>query len=312
MGPQSTPYGPKQTLECQNGPRNSAARKKLEKKDFPRSPRYRGCQPQARIHVSPIDEWKAVRISDLELSTSSRDDWHSHLNDYAPSRNLTRTQQHYFLEHEYKTFLRFWRHCSPVFGFGGSMRFRTFVTVFLALFSSSFGAADDHRPMELWQTNAHGDDIHIVEIAHHSLRKRLIVGPNPHGIATDQKQTTVFVTLERNGEKNGELLWIDPDSFLPAHRWLERVSSSQCGRPGGHLDRQTFHSPRADPAWLPGLVRTVGTAALPWARHSSRSDGDLVCLRQRRHNPQPRQSCLSRSLSHCARGEGILDHVLTG
>jgi DNA-binding beta-propeller fold protein YncE len=98
------------------------------------------------------------------------------------------------------------------------MRFPQLVMAVLALLSPGIGAADDHRPTQLWQTNSRGDDIHIVDIATHSLLERLIVGPEPHGIATDRAQKTVYVTIERNGERTGELLWIDPISYAIKHR----------------------------------------------------------------------------------------------
>lgn len=94
---------------------------------------------------------------------------------------------------------------------------RLFIPFYLFL-SASVSAAGDDKAMQLWQTNAHGDDIHIVDIASHELIQRLVVGENPHGIATDRDQTTVYVTIERNGEESGELLWIDPISFAIEHR----------------------------------------------------------------------------------------------
>lgn len=52
----------------------------------------------------------------------------------------------------------------------------------------------------LWQTNAGGDDIHIYDIETGKLLRRLVVGANPHGIATTAESNTVFVSLERNGQ----------------------------------------------------------------------------------------------------------------
>ena len=88
--------------------------------------------------------------------------------------------------------------------------------VVLLIFRLSVASADES--LQLWQTNAYGDDIHVVDVASHALIQRLVVGPNPHGIATDRKQETVYVTIERNGEDQGELLWIDPTSFAIKHR----------------------------------------------------------------------------------------------
>ncbi|MEX1155148.1 cytochrome D1 domain-containing protein [Parvibaculum sp.] len=65
----------------------------------------------------------------------------------------------------------------------------------------------------LWQTNADGDDIHIYDIETGERLRRLAVGANPHGIATTPQSDIVFVSLERNGQSSGELLWIDKASF---------------------------------------------------------------------------------------------------
>jgi DNA-binding beta-propeller fold protein YncE len=48
--------------------------------------------------------------------------------------------------------------------------------------------------------------------------RRLVVGPNPHGIAAPNRFRTVFVALERNGHPRGEVLWIDPISLRIEHR----------------------------------------------------------------------------------------------
>jgi hypothetical protein len=61
----------------------------------------------------------------------------------------------------------------------------------------------------LWQTNAGGDDIHIYDFSTGVLVRRLIVGANPHGLATTPSLDTVFVSLERNGQDAGLLLWIN-------------------------------------------------------------------------------------------------------
>ena len=98
------------------------------------------------------------------------------------------------------------------------MRFPQLFVVLSMLVTAGVSVADDHGSMQLWQTNASGDDIHIVDIDTGSLIQRLVVGPEPHGIATDRGQETVYVTVERNGEKTGELLWIDPISFNIRHR----------------------------------------------------------------------------------------------
>ncbi|MEN8160042.1 MAG: cytochrome D1 domain-containing protein [Myxococcota bacterium] len=70
----------------------------------------------------------------------------------------------------------------------------------------------------LWQTNAWGDDIHLIDPNDLRVVERIVVGPHPHGIAVPRIADTVFVTLERNGEARGELLWIDAASLRVRHR----------------------------------------------------------------------------------------------
>jgi len=70
----------------------------------------------------------------------------------------------------------------------------------------------------LWQTNAEGDDIHIFDVESGTLIRRLTVGDNPHGIAWAPGSDTVFVSLEKNGEDAGELLWINKKSLVTEYR----------------------------------------------------------------------------------------------
>ena len=65
----------------------------------------------------------------------------------------------------------------------------------------------------LWQTNSAGDDIHVFGLESGTLVRRLVVGPEPHGIAAAADGRTVFVTLEANARPRGELLWIDAASY---------------------------------------------------------------------------------------------------
>lgn len=70
----------------------------------------------------------------------------------------------------------------------------------------------------LWQTNAEGDDIHIYDIETGNLVHKLVVGANPHGIAWAPGSGTVFVSLERNGDAAGSLLWINKTTYEIEHR----------------------------------------------------------------------------------------------
>ena len=95
------------------------------------------------------------------------------------------------------------------------MRSFGIVATFLAIVS--FAQTASAKDL-LWQTNAEGDDIHIIDIETARLIHHMRVGPNPHGIATTPTSDTVFVSIERDGEENGELIWIDKKSFKVKHR----------------------------------------------------------------------------------------------
>ncbi len=70
----------------------------------------------------------------------------------------------------------------------------------------------------LWQTNSEGDDIHVFDLESRKLAQRLVVGPQPHGIAAPADARVIYVTLEANGRAWGELLWIDPRRYRIEHR----------------------------------------------------------------------------------------------
>ena len=78
-------------------------------------------------------------------------------------------------------------------------------------------AANVHGDV-LWQTNSGGNDIHLLDARTLEPLDRIVVGPNPHGIATDHANRTVYVTLEHNSSASGELLWIDPKTRTIEHR----------------------------------------------------------------------------------------------
>jgi len=70
----------------------------------------------------------------------------------------------------------------------------------------------------LWQTNAGGDDIHVIDLASRTVVDRVEVGPEPHGIAAPEEEGTVLVSLEANDRERGELVWIDPERRRVTHR----------------------------------------------------------------------------------------------
>jgi hypothetical protein len=89
------------------------------------------------------------------------------------------------------------------------------------LLPASAGPAAEARPAakaQLWQTSSEGDDIHVFDLDSRKLVQRLVVGPEPHGIAAPADAHVVYVTVEANGRDRGELLWIDPRAYSVLHR----------------------------------------------------------------------------------------------
>lgn len=70
----------------------------------------------------------------------------------------------------------------------------------------------------LWQTNSKGNDVHVISIPEHTVIKRVVVGAEPHGIATPADASVVFVSIEAFASPNGELIWIDPRTYEITHR----------------------------------------------------------------------------------------------
>ena len=76
-----------------------------------------------------------------------------------------------------------------------------------ALFSAEIKAGQ-----QLWQTNSAGDDIHVFDVDSRSLVTGIVVGAKPHGIAAPHDGHVIYVSLEANGQDQGELVWIDPET----------------------------------------------------------------------------------------------------
>jgi DNA-binding beta-propeller fold protein YncE len=91
---------------------------------------------------------------------------------------------------------------------------RVGLLVALCLLSVATGAGAQQPARQLlWQTNAGGDDIHVIDIETGALVRRLVVGPEPHGLAATADGRTVVVTVEANCRSQGELVWIDAGTF---------------------------------------------------------------------------------------------------
>jgi WD40 repeat protein len=89
--------------------------------------------------------------------------------------------------------------------------------IVLCLLSSSAGAQDSGRQL-LWQTNAGGDDIHVIDTRTGALTGRIVVGPEPHGLAATADGRTVFTTVEANGQRQGDLARIDATTLRVVRR----------------------------------------------------------------------------------------------
>ena len=79
-------------------------------------------------------------------------------------------------------------------------------------------AQDGEGKQFLWQTNASGDDVHVVDVATHQVVKHLTVGPNPHGIAAPDDASVVYIAIENFRSRLGELIWVNPRSYEITHR----------------------------------------------------------------------------------------------
>jgi YVTN family beta-propeller protein len=93
-------------------------------------------------------------------------------------------------------------------------RLRRIPLVVLTVLASSAAVAG---PL-LWQTSSEGDDIHIFDLESRQLVRRLVVGPQPHGIAAPADARVIYVAVEANDRPRGELLWIDPRVYRIEHR----------------------------------------------------------------------------------------------
>jgi len=90
-----------------------------------------------------------------------------------------------------------------------------FATVFPVLVALSSGAVSEQF---LWQTNSAGDDIHIFTLDTFELHSRLVVGPEPHGIAAPDDGRIIYVSIEANGQDQGEVVWVNPRTLEIEHR----------------------------------------------------------------------------------------------
>ena len=70
----------------------------------------------------------------------------------------------------------------------------------------------------LWQTNSTGNDVHVVDVVTNKVVKRIVVGPEPHGIAADDDASVAYVSIEAFSRPQGELVWINPRTYEVEYR----------------------------------------------------------------------------------------------
>ena len=70
----------------------------------------------------------------------------------------------------------------------------------------------------LWVTNSLGNDVHVIDVAKQEVVHRIVVGPQPHGIAAPDDASGVYIAIEALDQPAGELVWVDPQTHEILHR----------------------------------------------------------------------------------------------
>lgn len=87
--------------------------------------------------------------------------------------------------------------------------FSRFRRIVLAMLVCACGVISTGDPLSaqpyLWQTNSEGDDIHVIDLATRKAVDRIVVGPEPHGIAASADESVVLVSLEANDREQGQV-----------------------------------------------------------------------------------------------------------
>lgn len=135
----------------------------------------------------------------------------------------------------------------------------------------------------LWQTNASGNDVHVVNVSTRTVVKRLVVGPNPHGIAAPDDARVVYISVEAKSQSTGELIWVDPRTYEITYRM------TICRKPHAIAttpDGRWVYVPCADgrywviDATKKQVVKKIKTGGRPHNTQASR-DGKYVYLSAR-------------------------------
>ena len=137
---------------------------------------------------------------------------------------------------------------------------------------------------QVWLGSAYGDDLYVYEMYSWKLLKRIVVGPNPHGLSATADGRTVHVSLERFAEPRGELVWVDTKTFSITGRLeLGPQSQEQDCTPDG----KWIYVPCADGSWhvVDGVQRREVTTI--------------------RTGGRPHNTVISRTASGCTWRDGI-------
>ena len=95
---------------------------------------------------------------------------------------------------------------------------RSLVGLAVLVLSMQVAAGAAEGKQYLWQTNAYGDDVHVVEVGSNKVLKRIVVGPEPHGIAAPDDASVVYIAIEAFKKPRGELVWVNPRTYEVEHR----------------------------------------------------------------------------------------------
>jgi YVTN family beta-propeller protein len=87
----------------------------------------------------------------------------------------------------------------------------------------------------LWQTNFGGSSVDVIALSNFKIVNHLVVGPQPHGIATPDDFRAVYISLQAIGYERGELLSIDPRTYsigfrMPICSGPEEIDNTPDGR----------------------------------------------------------------------------------
>ena len=106
---------------------------------------------------------------------------------------------------------------------------------------------------KLYVANSGGDDIHVIDARTHEVLKRVVVGPQPHGLVATKDGSRLFITIENSDGEEGELLWFDPKADKVTRRMKVGPRPNQ---PACTPDGKVVYIPCDDATWW--VIDAVG------------------------------------------------------